>query len=465
MKMKKILYIFSLFIILSIRSNAQTGSVANIMSNFGTFKGNLSNVVNPGLQYNDSTSVMFSIPSAFAQFSNNNLSINDINYYFGNEKSKYLTNIDKQNLLTSFKTDGQMNTKISFNLFRMFYSIGYKVGTIGFEINDVIAGNVNLPSQLIELGLAGNQIDRTYTFNNLNAQSSWLRAYALTYANRIFTKEKNSKSIFENIDVGVKLKLIQGFAYAGTESVNSYIYTNQNDNYLKGNYSIQAVSAFSENIGVEYDFDSTYKPQNKFSVFPKPVGSGFGLDLGANIKLSNNLNVSIALNDIGSVKWNKHAVRHNIYGSFYVNDIFNQDQLDSLEESSHSDSYYINDFSTNLPLNFQLGAMLDISKYIRPFRALAFFGNYSQGFNNAPGNSKKPILEAGSYADLGDYLPNAMIAFRYDETQSFRIPFMLGYSFPCFAFNLYGVDMISLFSSNKESPNVSFGLNMYFKIM
>ncbi len=460
-------YIVILILVFGINANinAQVGSVANIMSNFGLFTGNLSTNVNPALQYTDSSKIIISLPSVFAQLSNNSLSINDINYYFGNDNSRYLTNIDKQNLLSSFSNDGKIFTKVNFSLFKIYYSLGNRYGTLGIEVNDNIAGNVSIPNQLIELGLVGNQINRTYTFNDLNAKSWWLRAYSLTYANRILQRENNSGSVFEAIDIGVKLKVIKGFAYAGTESVSSYFYTSQVDNSLIGNYSIIANTAFSENLGIDYDFDSTYSPKGNFNIFPKSVGSGFGVDIGMNFIFRNKINLSIALNDMGSVTWDKHAAQHNIYGSFFVNDIFDEEQLDSLEEMSHSDSKYISEFSTTLPLNLQIGAMVDISKYIEPLKYFSIFVNYSQGFNNAPGNSTKPIMEAGTFVDFGDYLPNAMFAIRYDETQSMRIPFMFGYSFPCFAASFYGLDVISLFNANTSKANISFGLNMVFKIL
>lgn len=440
---------------------AQMGSVGNYMSNFGLKFDNF-NSVNPAFQYSDSVRIFVALPTFSVAGANNNMSVDDVNYYFGNDNSKYLTDADKSRLLSNFDDDGRYYTKISASVAKLYVALG-SIGTIGFEANDYISGNLILPKQFIELALNGNEINRKYSFDDLSIKSWWVRNYAFNYANQIYKRDKESKSSIEALTIGAKIKYIQGFAYAGTESINSSFYTDQADNSLKGSYQAIARTAFSPNLGIKYDFDSAYAPIENISVFPEAVGSGFGADIGMSLLLSNGINISLAINDIGSINWDKHTAEHIYSGNFFINDIFNQEQLDSLEDMNIDESKYISEFSTSLPSNLQLGTSVDIAKYIKPFDKWIWFINYSQGFNTAPGNSKKPILEIGNYFSFGEWIPAGLIALRYDETASLRVPLMINYSMECFFIGFNTMDVLSLFNSSVKKPNFSAGLMLGLK--
>lgn len=457
-KLFRIIMAIAIWISISSISSAQVGSMGNSMPNFGLNARNL-NAVNPALLFYDSVGVFVSLPTFAAAGANNNMSIDDINYYFGNKESKYLTKSDKQKILSTFDNDGRYYTKINASVAKLFLSFG-KIGTFGFEMNDYFSGNLILPKQFVELALNGNELNRKYTFDDLNVKSWWVRNYAINYANQVYKRSSESSSSIEALNVGAKFKYIQGFAYAGTESIKSSFYTNQNDNSLKGAYKVIARTAFSNDLGVDYDFDSTYVPIENYNPFPESVGSGFGIDLGFNMIFRNGINFSLALNDLGSITWDKHAVEHTMTGEFFVNDIFNQDQLDSLIDMNQDDSKYISEFSISLPANLQAGLSLDIAKHIKPFDKWIWFANYSQGLNSTPGNSVKPIIEVGNYVYFGNWIPSALVALRYDETESIRVPLMISYPMGVFSIGFNTLDMLSLFSSSTKKPHFSAGLNM-----
>lgn len=437
------------------------GSVGNYMPNLGFNYGNF-NAANPAFQYSDSNGVFIALPTFSVAGANNNMSIDDVNYYFFNEKSKYLTDADKQKLLSSFDDDGRFYSKISVSLAKLYLGLG-KIGTFGVEANDYISVNLILPKQLVELALNGNELNKNYTFDNLNFKTWWVRNYAINYANQIYKRDNESNSSIEALILGAKVKYIQGFAYAGTESVSSSFYTDQADNSLTGSYQIIARTAFTSNLGIKYDFDSTYAPRENLRILPETVGSGIGVDVGFNLIFSNGINFSFAIDDIGSIKWDKHTAEHKYSGNFFINDIFNQNQLDSLEDMNIDESKYISEFSTALPLNLQVGTSIDIAKYIKPFEKWIWFVNYSQGFNSSPGNSKNPIIELGNYFSFGEWLPSALLAVRYDETSSIRIPFVLSYSMKYFSIGFTSMDVLSLIKSDVKKPNFSAGLMMGLK--
>ena len=440
---------------------SQTGSVGNYMSNFGLEFDNY-NSMNPALHYCDSIGILVGLPTFFVAGANNNMSVDDVNYYFGNDKSKYLTDSDKQDILSSFDDDGRYYTKISASVAKLYLALG-RIGTLGFEANDYISGNLILPKQLVELALIGNQVNKQYTFDNLNIKSWWVRNYAINYANKLYQRDKESHSSIEAFTIGAKIKYIQGFAYAGTESIKSSFYTNPTDNSLKGEYQATAHTAFSPNLGIKYDFDSTYAPIENYNIFPESVASGVGVDIGVDLLFSSGFRFNIAINDIGSIKWDKHTAEHKYSGSFFIKDFFNKEQLDSLKDMNQDDSRYISEFSTSLPSNLQLATSIDIAKYIEPFKKWVWFVNYSQGFNTAPGNSKKPIFEVGNYFSFGEWIPAGLISLRYDETGSLRVPVMLNYSMQYFFIGFNTMDVLSLFNSSVKKPNFSAGLMLGLK--
>ena len=82
----------------------------------------------------------------------------------------------------------------------------------------------------------------------------------------------------KSVMAGISLKLVHGYYYAGIERVNTNFETGA-FNEIKGEASMMGYSAFSDDFGVKYDFDST-DHQSSFSLFMPPAGNGFGLDFG-----------------------------------------------------------------------------------------------------------------------------------------------------------------------------------------
>ncbi len=364
--------------------------------------------INPAnLSSMDEGSVEFStiIPLPLISFHSGTdfLSMNQLNYYFGgvDGKSRVLTESDKQNFNDLFSDGGSVFANFSTSLFSFAMKPSIEAGTFSLSIIDFAGGNFTIPHAIVDLGLNGNQPGKKYDFNDEKFKSWWIRNYGILYS-REFQLE--SESWLKNISAGVSFKLVHGYYYAGIEKVNTNLETGTH-NEIQGNADMIGYSAFSDGFGVKYGFDSL-QHQSQFGFFMPPAGNGFGFDLGLSFLLENNLNVSLALTDIGSISWTKNTAKFFATGTILIDDLTNQEQLDSLKDKFIGDAERIESFSTGLPTVFRFGLGYKLNEKDNFLPGTLLLGlDYNQGFNDLPGNSKTPRVSFGFEWKPGDWIP------------------------------------------------------------
>ncbi|MCK4678453.1 MAG: hypothetical protein KAT48_10005, partial [Bacteroidales bacterium] len=97
----------------------------------------------------------------------------------------------------------------------------------------------------------------------------------------------------------------------------------------------------------------------------KKVGNGFGIDIGTTVQLYDNLKISLAINDIGSIKWNGNVYTGNDTRVWSIDtdgldnyNIFEQGQL--IESDNHPDDpnewVGVDETKLKLPMNLRGGA-------------------------------------------------------------------------------------------------------------
>jgi len=331
------------------------------------------------------------------------LSMNQLNYYFGgvNGKSRVLTESDKQDFNNLFADGGSVFANFSTSLFSFALKPGIEVGTFAISIIDFAGGNFTIPQAIVDLGLNGNQPGKKYDFNDEKFKSWWIRNYGISYS-REFKME--SESWLKNISAGVSLKFVHGYYYAGIEKINTNLETGTY-NEIQGNADMIGYSAFSDDFGVKYDFDSL-QHQSKFGLFMPPAGKGFGFDIGLSFLLQDNWNISLALTDIGSINWTKNTAKFFAAGAILIDDLTNQKQLDSLKDKFTGDAEKIESFSTGLPTVFRFGLGYQLNEEDNFLPGTLLLGlDYNQGFNDLPGNSKTPRVSFGFEWKPGDWIP------------------------------------------------------------
>ncbi len=408
-------------------------------------------------------------PNISSQVFTTSISLDEVDYFFGGPTSRNLTYDEKNRLYGYFaKENGIYNYYIEVNPITIAYKPDSTFGSVAFSVSDVVSGNFVIPSSLAQLLLNGNEPSKNYSFDALNFQTWWLREYNLSYSRKLFGSDNG---FLKNLSAGISFKLISGFAYTGITNVSSNFYTGDK-NVLIGNYDIEAYSSFSNNLAVQYDYDTVHRVYN-LNYFSQPSGSGFGLDFGLSAQIGTGIVIGAAITDIGSVKWTGNVAKHASHDSLYINDLFDKAQLDSLTNFVKSESTPVGSYSTSLPTTLRFGISADISNYIQsiPGNLKAAF-DYNQGLNKMPSNSILPRFSLGF-----DWFPlchscdkmnpdgiSTLTGLTYDQSSHARWAMGIGYVSSFIEVYLSTLDIISLIAPNSTKPHESFAFNLAWKI-
>lgn len=473
--MKKLILITAIITFSAFSIYAQYGSVsgtdARSMGMGNTYNATATGIyaigINPANMIRDKHFISFStilpLPSVSLKSGTNFISINDLNYFFGgvNGQPRQLTDQDKQKLNSLFENGGLILGNASLDIFSFELNLGQSAGAVGISINDVIDGNLNIPHALTQFALAGNPLGSDYNFNDTRASSWWLRDYSVSYAGEI---PGFLNRVFDKFLVGVSIKYVQGFAYIQSSNTqNNFINTSSNgDITLSTDYSIQ--SAFSDNFGVKYSFDSTNNRDSHFSPFPSPAGSGLGFDIGFSASMGQKWNFSLAFTDLGSINWEKNTALTYSNGQYTLTGFTNHSTGDSLKNSFKGESKSTEGFTTSLPAALRLGAsyMFDFGNSSFPGKLLVAM-DINKGFNDLPGNSQKARISFGSEWKPMDWLPYLRTGFSFGGLFGFHWSLGLGVDAGLVAFNVSTQDFQSITGPN-SAKYISVAFNSLWKL-
>jgi len=472
--MKKLLLAIIILVCFSFVSYAQFGSSgivdARSMGMAKTYNASTNGVyslgINPAnMMFNRNGSFEFStvlpMPGLAISIGTNFMTINDVNYFFGgvDGNARLLSTEDKVRFNDLFKDGGEVFGGVSVNLFSAVYRSDASVGAFGISISDFMGGTFRLPKALVDLGLNGNQMNKTYDFNDAAMTMWWLRNYSLSYARELPEIEQ---SIFDKIAVGISLKMVSGFSYANLDRVNTFITTGAG-NQITGKADLVAYTAFSEDFGMKYDFDpTTDDAKSNMGIFPKPAGSGFGIDFGVGA-LMEKWRFSLSVTDIGKITWDQKTVKYTATGDITVTDLSDSKQLDTLKQRLKGKGAYTGSFSTDLPTTLRAGASYfinDPNDDVPGNLLLAL--DINMGFNDLPGNSTKPRVSLGiEWIPLG-WL-NVRTGFSVGGYDGFNWALGLGFDAGLNEFHLATTDMQSFVSPN-TAKRISVSLGSRWKI-
>ncbi len=383
------------------------------------------------------------------------LSINEINYFFGgiNGQPRYLNDADKQRMNNLFSGGGFIFANFTSNLFSLDVNAGSDVGAFAISVNDFAAGKFNFPAAIADIALHGNPLGKVYNLNDAYIRSWWIRNYSFSYARDIIN---DSPGTFTNIAAGFTVKMVQGYAYAATERVNTTFQTTTQD-AITGTSDLAGLTAFSDFFNVKYDSDPS-KTQGSYSPFPKPAGHGVGLDIGVSASILNEWRFSLAVTDIGSIKWDHNAGKFTGGGSIYLDDITDSAQTQNLLDKLKGTSERIDGFTTNLPTALRIG----VSHYFArpdddiPGTLLLAF-DYNQGFNDLPGNSKTPRVSIGAEWKPMNWIPFIRTGFSFGGSLGFHWGFGLGIDAGVLDLNIGTSDLQGfLFPASARYTSISF---------
>lgn len=335
------------------------------------------------------------------------------------------------------------------------------VGGIAFAITEHAGCTSTLSKDFFRMAVFGlDSNGSTYTFGGTGISAWWYREYNLSYGRKLPVKLKFLKDLY----AGIGLKFIRGYGIFQTvrqnSSFNNYPESPGSDMYnLKGTIDYLAMHA-----GVDFfnNNDSAHVP---FTIFPDPVGSGTGFDIGFSGELINGMRVALSITDIGKITWDKNVLENIGVGPFE----FTQD-LKTLEDTVknivNGIPRPVGSFTTNLPTALRLGFMMDVQRL--PFikrnlpRKLLFAVDYVQGFNESLGNTTKPRFSLGAEYRLVYVLP-LRTGLVFGGGDKVRWAFGFGLDLRYFSWD-FATDSFATFFTPKSFQMVSFSMGMKVRI-
>ncbi|MEW6652250.1 MAG: DUF5723 family protein [Bacteroidota bacterium] len=400
------------------------------------------------------------LPNISGAIGSNFISLDDYDYYFGTKvtnadgssSGRLLTEQDKARLKGLFAEGGTVTSDIHIQLVSLSIQPSKNFGAVAFTISDRISGIMTLPKSLIDLGIDGNMPNKVYNFNDTEFKASWLRKYSFSYARDL--------KIFKSFKVGASVNFVNGFFYAGLDHIYTELKTGD-ANVITGKGDFLAYSAFSPDFKVKYNFvDDKKKEDFSATPFPTPAGRGVGFDFGISTMLSENFSIGFSITDIGKIKWDKEAAQYSSSAAIYLDDLSDQAQRDTLINriTGKESGKFINSIETDMGRALHIGASIKLER-IPGTMLLAV--DYHQGFNDEPGNSKKPRIAVGiDWYDLGIFALRTGCSFGgFDK---FNWALGLGIDFGLFALNFGTPDFQYLVSPSK-AKRITFAVDSIWR--
>lgn len=233
-------------------------------------------------------------------------------------------------------------------------------------------------------------------------QMSWTREYNLSYGRKIF-----GDSTFMLFG-GVGIKYIQGMAYLDVNDANG---------------QLNAFSSMSPGFKIDYGTAASSNPSTvtQSGNFPKPVGQGFGVDLGVNAVIKKVLKIGVAVTNIGSMTWdgNVYTVKDTTLHDTDNGGLNNYNIGQQIGTIAGKDGLFqwqgLTTRKINLPMTYRLGASLKIKEIANIGVDVIVPGN------NQPGNFQGAVIGFG-----GDVTPTKWLrlstGFVTGGNYDFRIP-------------------------------------------
>ena len=402
------------------------------------------NIVNAGILPNYKVTVGLPVISSiytsndFGELSFNrifNRDDNDSLYYSPKQLEGYL---DENNHLSINAADQLIY--LGLRLKKNFFSL---------SLTERVEGGISYPKSLIRLSYLGDGtgLGELFAVDGLGIRAQVFHELAIGYG-----REFNNK-----LSIGVKAKFLSGIASVDAEKIGGSLLIGFDSLYLY-------TPAFNVNTAgtdlVTGDGD-IWQAATAFNNF------GFAIDLGAHYRITEKLNVSVALNDLGSINWQNDTrqlqfpeVRYSYSGMDLVSAINNNEvdalfkqETDSLINLFAPDSVEGIGYTTKLSPKFYAAASYNLGK-LHTIGAMLYGDVFKESFKPAFGFSYN--LQLGHVWTIG---VNASY-----RNQSFK-NFGLGTTLTLGAFQIYVLtDNITaaIHPTDARFVDVRFGVNLVF---
>jgi hypothetical protein len=352
-----VLFILSILAIASANGAGLSSAKAVAMGGayMGLAKGINAPLYNPAnLGLNGYRTTGIGLVGAGAEISNNSFTLNDYNEYTG----ALITEDDKTTILNKVPVEG---LKIMADVETSAMTVS--MGSFVLSFTGHAATDVNLGRDALRLFLNGVGFDDEFTLEGMYSEAVAYASAGLSYGMPIY------QSGTRQLSIGTTVKYIRGFGY---EEVTE----------LTGGVTTHA-----------YGFEG----EGTMKVNTATGGTGYGVDVGAALKLSNSYTLGACItNIVSNITWDKETKEYGYYFQFDTLSVDNIDD-DSLVVSEDYDRE-IESFSSTLPSVLRLGLANTSGK-------LTWAIDWEQGFRLGASVTTKPRFAFGAQYKLIGLLP------------------------------------------------------------
>lgn len=271
--------------------------------------------------------------------------------------------VDFDNISNKLRDNNHFSINSDVQLF--FFGFHLNNNFYSLAINDRISSNLVYSKDFVNMAIYGNGdsriLGRNISFNKMLLNQNLYHEVALGMA----------KKINENISIGGRVKILFGVLNSQTGQMNGYIRTDNDSIYLS------ASNIVFRNSGYKYFSDY----ENFLSIYQRPLpliyeNNGLGIDLGTQYQLTDRINISASVTDVGYIKWNNNTqsyrfndITYNFEG-FDLNAIIDEEthenilenELDSLEAIFTSEELKGISYKSSLTSNFYTGFDYQLAK-------------------------------------------------------------------------------------------------------
>ncbi len=285
---------------------------------------------------------------------NNAFTLDDYNTYTG----AHLSTADKEDILNKIPCEG-WNVDADVNATALTLALGSFV----ISTNGIGAADVNINKDVVDLILNGNAINDTITVTGSYSDALSYASLGVSYGVPIYSNGTRQ------LAVGATARYIKGLAAEKLVEMNGSSVTHASGIDGTGRVIVQTAEG----------------------------GSGYSVDLGATLKLSNSYTAGVRVqNVLGSITWNDNPEEHGYIFDFAAStyDDFEDDDFDGSDDYTKS----IDEFTTSLPTVMNAG-------FAKTSGKLRFAVDWIQGLKKGTGISTKPRVALGAELSLLKQLP------------------------------------------------------------
>jgi len=337
-------------------------------------------LMNPAMRPSNSVYIGLPVISGTTYNINNNF-LNYSDLFVKSPTSDSLISIlnpeyDIDDFIDKINERNSISPQFSLQTFGLGFSAG-KGLYFFFDINERVEANAVFPGDIIKLILKGNEafVGSEISLSSFRMDFRYFREYGFGF----------SKDFGNNLRIGVRPKIFSGILSTTLDNRSLGIQIDENYNHtlnadVTANISapITVYEDSEHNIDrIEFDESQFDSGRGMFDYITGTKNYGFGLDLGATYKITDNLIVSAAVTDIGYIKWKRDVTNITAKGEFVfsgmdLTEVINGDKTfdEAADEILDSLKNAITVTTTNSPFNtwlapaITLGGSYNVTKNI-----------------------------------------------------------------------------------------------------